>query len=141
MPRGGARPVRTMTSAKPVSGPGKLAERTDMKTVSDPNVYGDRKRNEELMSGAPMAKSQPVPAAKAAVPQRKVKGLFDPTDYPNEPVMSGVSVGAGMTPEKPIAGKYDMVNQYMPMLEELAADQNASPALKALVNYIKVSGQ
>lgn len=142
MPRGGDRQVRTKSTAKPVSGPGKLSERTDMMTVSDPNVYGDRKDIESIKAGAPTAKAQPTPnIVQASAPQGKVKGLFDPTDYPNEPVTSGLSVGPGVTPEKTIAGKYDMVNQYMPYLEELAASADASPGLKAIVNYIKVSAQ
>jgi len=90
--QGGNRPVRTNTQAKPVSGPGALSQRTDM-INSDPNVYGDRKATQEIMSGAPMAKAQPVPTP------RPVVGLFDPTQNPNEPVTTGNPMGAGAGPE------------------------------------------
>jgi hypothetical protein len=60
---------------------------------SDPNVYGDRKATQEIMSGAPMAKAQPVPAP------RPVTGLFDPTQNLNEPVTAGNPMGEGPGPE------------------------------------------
>jgi len=90
--QGGPRTQRTNTQAKPVSGPGALSQRTDM-VNSDPNVYGDRKETKEIMSGAPMAKAQPVPTP------RPVVGLFDPTQKPNEPVTTGNPMGEGAGPE------------------------------------------
>jgi hypothetical protein len=90
--QGGKRPVRTKTQAKPVSGPGALSQRTDMMTASDPNVYGDRKATEELMSGAPMAKQRPVPTT-------PITGLFEPTARPNDPVTTGNPLGPGPGPE------------------------------------------
>lgn len=89
--QGGKRPVRTNSQAKPVSGPGRLSQRTDM-VNSDPNVYGDRKATQELMSGAPMAKAEAMPAT-------PVTGLFAPTERPNEPVTTGSPLGAGAGPE------------------------------------------
>lgn len=90
--QGGPRTQRTNTQAKPVSGPGALSQRTDM-VNSDPNVYGDRKATQEIMSGAPMAKAQPVPTPPPVV------GLFDPTQNPNEPVTTGNPMGEGAGPE------------------------------------------
>jgi hypothetical protein len=90
--QGGKRPVRTNSQAKPVSGPGKLSQRTDM-VPSDPNVYGDRKAMQETMSGAPMAKTAPMPTT------QPITGLFDPTQRPNEPVTTGNPMGPGPGPE------------------------------------------
>jgi hypothetical protein len=90
--QGGKRPVRTNSQPKPVSGPGALSQRTDMMTNSNPNVYGDRKATEQLMSAAPMAKQQPVPST-------PVTGLFAPTANPNEPVTTGNILGPGAGPE------------------------------------------
>ena len=90
--QGGKRPVRTKSQAKPVSGPGALSQRTDM-VASDPNVYGDRKATQELMSAAPMAKAQSVPSAPP------ITSLFAPTERPNEPVTAGNPLGAGPGPE------------------------------------------
>ena len=89
--QGGRRPVRTNSQAKPVSGPGRLSQRTDM-VNSDPNVYGDRKATQELMSSAPMAKAEAMPAT-------PVTGLFAPTERPNEPVTTGSPLGPGAGPE------------------------------------------
>ena len=90
--QGGKRPVRTNSQAKPVSGPGKLSQRTDM-VNSDPNVYGDRKAMQETMSAAPMAKAQPIPSPPS------ITSLFAPTERPNEPVTTGSPLGAGAGPE------------------------------------------
>jgi len=90
--QGGKRPVRTNSQAKPVSGPGKLSQRTDM-VASDPNVYGDRKAMQETMSAAPMAKAAPIPNSPS------ITSLFAPTERPNEPVTTGSPLGAGAGPE------------------------------------------
>lgn len=90
--QGGKRPVRTNSQAKPVSGPGRLSQRTDM-VASDPNVYGDRKAMQETMSSAPMARTQQVPSAPA------LTSLFSPTERPNEPVTAGSPMGDGPGPE------------------------------------------
>ena len=90
--QGGKRPVRTNSQAKPVSGPGKLSQRTDM-VPSDPNVYGDRKAMQETMSGAPMAQSSPMPKSSP------ITELFAETQKPNEPLTSGNPLGAGPGPE------------------------------------------
>jgi hypothetical protein len=90
--QGGKRPVRTNSQAKPVSGPGSLSQRTDMMTNSNPNVYGDRKATEEIMSGAPMAKQKPVSSP-------AITGLFEQSQSPNEPVTAGNPLGAGPGPE------------------------------------------
>jgi hypothetical protein len=90
--QGGKRPVRTNSQAKPVSGPGALSQRTDM-VNSDPNVYGDRKATQELMSSAPMARAEAIPSAPP------VTGLFAATERPNEPVTTGSPLGAGAGPE------------------------------------------
>jgi hypothetical protein len=60
---------------------------------SDPNVYGDRKATKEMMSGAPMAKAQPVPAGPP------ITGLFAPSEMPNEAVTTGSPAGLGAGPE------------------------------------------
>lgn len=90
--QGGNRPVRTKSQPKPVSGPGSLSQRTDMMTNSDPNVYGDRKATEQLMSAAPMAKQKPVSPP-------SVTGLFEQSQFPNETITAGNPLGDGPGPE------------------------------------------
>ena len=97
---GGSRPVRTNSTPKPVSGPGKLSQRTDM--VPSGGAYGDRKAIVQQMQGAPMAKN---PQPTQSLPQlpmpspKPVTDLFAPTTRPNEPVTAGSPLGPGPGPE------------------------------------------
>lgn len=79
-----------------VSGPGKFAKRTDLEYQS--TGYGDGVAYAAEKSGAPLAKAQKSPmlseaprvgAAEAGI------GLYDPTTRPDEPITSGIDIGAG----------------------------------------------
>lgn len=148
MARGGNRPVRTNTEAKPVSGPGKLSQRTDMAPQGAKYIpggkYGEGKALMEQQMSAPMAGSAtPKPTAPVlqSAPKGKLTGLFDPTTRPDEPVTAGLPIGPGRSPEPQLAGEYDMINKYLPALEAMASQKDAPPAFVALVNYVKVNGQ
>lgn len=149
MASGGARPVRTNTQAKPVSGPGKLSERTDMAPQGAKYIpggkYGEGKALMEQQTSAPMAgAATPKPSmtpVMATAPQGKLTGLFDPTNRPDEPVTAGLPIGPGRSPEPQLAGEFDMINKYLPALESMASQADAPPAFVALVNYVKVNGQ
>jgi len=87
-----------------VSGPGKFSVRTDLPASEN---YGDRKAMAEQIAGAPTARTGDVrglptgqvQAAAQAAPQAPVTELFAPTQRPNEPVTSGIALGAGPGPE------------------------------------------
>ena len=87
-----------------VSGPGKFSVRTDLPASQN---YGDRKAMAEQIAGAPTARTADVrglptgqvQAAAQAAPQAPVTELFAPTQRPNEPVTSGIALGAGPGPE------------------------------------------
>lgn len=92
MPSGGKREYRTNTEAKPVSGPGRLSQRTDM--IPRDLGYGERKAMvEDIAAGNRATQKQPTP------PAPKVTELFAPTEMPNEPVTTGNPLGAGAGPE------------------------------------------
>jgi hypothetical protein len=131
MARGGERPYRTTSQEKAVSGPGKLSERTDM--VPSGGAYGDRKKIEEQMAGAPMAKGTPTPK----MPTQKITSLFDPTSNPDQPVTDGVPIGPGYSPPPPVNSKYAMVAKYMDQLETMAADPSAPDTFKTFVTYVR----
>lgn len=131
MARGGDRPFRTTSQEKAVSGPGKLSERTDM--VPSGGAYGDRKKIEEQMAGAPMAKGTPTPK----MPAQQITSLFDPTKNPDQPVTDGVPVGPGYSPPPPVNAKYAMVAKYMDQLETMAADPSAPDTFKTFVTYVR----
>lgn len=92
MPSGGKREYRTNTEAKPVSGPGRLSQRTDM--IPSGGAYGERKETAELLAAGNRATPRP-----SAAPAPKVTELFAPTEMPNEPVTTGNPLGAGAGPE------------------------------------------
>jgi len=87
-----------------VSGPGKFSVRTDLPASQN---YGDRKAMAEQIAGAPTARTPDVrglptgqvQAAAQAAPQPPITELFAPTQRPNEPITSGVTVGPGPGPE------------------------------------------
>ena len=87
-----------------VSGPSKFSVRTDLPPSEN---YGDRKALQEIIAGAPTARTPDVrglptgqvQAAAQAAPQPPVTELFAPTQRPNEPITSGVAVGPGPGPE------------------------------------------
>jgi hypothetical protein len=124
MPRGGARPVRTNSENKAVSGPGSLSERTDMQPLSAGQV--------------PQSQIPSVPAknlqSKTVQP---VTNLFAPTERPDEPVTAGAPVGLGRTPEP--STQYGMIQKYMPQLESLAAKEDAPESFKIFLGLVKSS--
>jgi hypothetical protein len=80
---------RKPTNPAPVSGPGKLARRTDGKQPvmnMTGGKYGENKALREMQGSAPMSQIQ------SAVP---VTDIFAPTQRPNEPVTAGMPFGAG----------------------------------------------
>jgi hypothetical protein len=89
--QGGNRPVRTNTQAKPVSGPGKLSQRTDM--IPSGGAYGERKAIEENIAAGNRATPDPAPR------RNPLAGLFEPTMSPNEAVTAGNPMGLGPGPE------------------------------------------
>jgi len=85
------------------AGPGKFSVRTD--GLSLPSAaYGEGVQTQQIMQGAPMAKT---PDARGATPtdvrqaaaQAPITPLFAPTQRPDEPVTSGIAMGAGPGPE------------------------------------------
>ena len=87
-----------------VSGPGKFSVREDLPPSQN---YGDRKAMQEIIAGAPTARTPDVrglptgqvQAAAQAVPQESITPLFAPSQRPGEPITTGIPMGAGAGPE------------------------------------------
>jgi hypothetical protein len=106
--------------------------------VPSGGAYGDRKRIEEQMAGAPMAKGTPTPSMQTqGKPAQKLTSLFEPSKYPDQPVTDGASSGPGYTPPPPVNPKYAMVAKYMDQLETMAADPSASDTFRTFVTYVR----
>lgn len=85
------------------AGPGRFSTRTDQLNFQA-DTYGAGKENRELRGGAPLAKSANVRGASAgevrqAAAQAPLTQLFAPTERADEPITSGIALGAGPGPE------------------------------------------
>jgi hypothetical protein len=80
------------------AGPGKYSTRTDKLELGS-TAYGEGVETQAIKSGAPLAKTGDVRAASArdvrAAAAEPVTELYAPTQRPNEPITSGIDMGAG----------------------------------------------
>lgn len=77
------------------SGPGKFSTRTDLPPSKE---YGERKQTEEILGGAPTATTRGSADPKVGRPRdpmADVTPLFAPSRRPEEPITTGVDIGAG----------------------------------------------
>jgi hypothetical protein len=86
-----------------VSGPGKFSKRTDGLSFQ-PQEYGQGVEQAAIKASAPLARSQDVrPISRSemgmAPSQQQVTPLFAPSQRPDEPITSGIALGAGPGPE------------------------------------------
>lgn len=87
-----------------VSGPGKFSVREDLPPSQN---YGDRKALQEVIAGAPTARTpdvrglptSEVRAAAMSAPQENVTPLFAPSQRPGEEITTGIAAGPGAGPE------------------------------------------
>ena len=83
------------------SGPGAFSKRTDVGTAEmklGSIAYGEGKDTAAIKAGAPLAKTgdvTPSQAPEVPMAQEPVTSLFAPSQRPDEPVTTGVDVGAG----------------------------------------------
>ena len=83
-----------------VSGPGKYAKRTDLQVQS--TGYGDKVAYDANKAGAPLATApknpmlSQAPEVPVGSPMQPPVGLYEPTQNPNEPITSGIDMGAGV---------------------------------------------
>ena len=93
-----------------VSGPGKFAKRTDLQF--QPTEYGQGVEYDAIKAGAPLASTPDIRGATAtevrqaaATPQDALTPLFAPSQRPDEPITTGIAMGAGAGPEVLSMGK------------------------------------
>ena len=123
------------------AGPGKFSKRTDMDMGSI--AYGEGKETAEIKGGAPLARTAGVQPS--AIPTRStepITPLFAPSQRPDEPITSGIPMGAGPGPEAlGINNNLDTEEDrqrmisYLPALEVMAASPNSSQAFR---NYVRM---
>ncbi|OUX88346.1 MAG: hypothetical protein CBC03_09195 [Pseudoalteromonas sp. TMED43] len=141
--RGG---MRRPQNPAPVSGPGRLSQRTDggpqqVQAEMSGMPYGENQEFEAIQASAPMKATPAARAPKGAAPKSPAS-LFSPTQRPDEPVTSGASFGPGDTPRQ--AGFQDDYDsdmekllQYLPDLEAALDFENTPKTFRYLVNYLR----
>jgi hypothetical protein len=81
------------------AGPGKFSTRTD-KLEMGSTAYGEGVETQAIKSGAPLSRTRDVRPARAgdvrdAATQGPITELYAPSQRPNEPITSGIDMGAG----------------------------------------------
>jgi hypothetical protein len=81
------------------AGPGKFSTRTD-KLEMGSIAYGEGVETQAIKSGAPLSKTPDTRPARAgdvrdAATQGPITELYAPSQRPNEPITSGIDMGAG----------------------------------------------
>lgn len=150
--RGG---YRKPTNPAPVSGPGALSKRTDGQPAryAAGMAYGEGQDFYELQTQAPMSSATPAPASlplnqgSALANYAKEVIPFDaPTQYPDEPMTTGLRTGAGAgpeilsTPAMIAAQNSEDVARLMavlPIYARIAESPNASNAMRNFYRYLR----
>ena len=140
---------RKPTHPAPVSGPGAHSRRTDGQPVADmPDAaYGENASFREIQGGAQMAQAQPVPNATQggalAALVSGLTGMGAPTGRPDVPVTDGADAGPGagssalgLPTEDPNRRDAAYLAKHLPVLLELASDDNAPPGFKGWVRQV-----
>jgi hypothetical protein len=130
------------------SGPGKFSARTDGLQLGS-TAYGEGVETQAIKSGAPLARAQKTPSAtntevRQAAAKAPVTPLFAPTQRPNEPVTSGVNIGAG--PGSEVLGSTQQeedtnfratIAAYMPVLTYISGLPNTSPETRKAIRQLR----
>jgi hypothetical protein len=133
-----------------VSGPGKFSKRTDGLSFES-TEYGSGVENAAIKSGAPLAKTADVRGARASDVRAAAAGapvtpLYAPTQRPDEPITTGIPMGAGAGPE--VLGinnnldtqeDRDRMISYLPALEVVAASPTSSQAFRNYVRQLRAN--
>jgi hypothetical protein len=140
--------------ARPVAGPGKLSQRTDLSQpppgqgsyVPSGMQYGQRQRLEQAQQVAPapaLRQGPPAPPPPGRPGQPQAAGgqipslaqiLARPTDRPDEPPTAGLPGGAGPGPEVlPFDTPFGQGNM-TPTLADIERMRKALPGLEALAD-------
>lgn len=137
---------RTPSNPAPVSGPGRLARRTDGQPVRDipSGSYGDAQDFHEIQTSAPMPEANGVQTPSASVlPGPSASELIPfgaPSMEPDTPLTDGSASGAGRGTEA-IAfsddDQYQQLRQYLPVLLKMADLPGTSPAARAAIRYLR----
>lgn len=139
---GGMRPTAPQNNPANVSATGGAGQSGQPKRYISGMPYGQGQALMAQQQSAPMA-AAPLPTRTAPTPMLpNVVGINEPTTRPDEPITSGIALGAGPGPEAlsmPLMQDTSEDKQrllgYLPALESAALSPDASQAFR---NYVRV---
>jgi hypothetical protein len=132
------------------AGPGKYSTRTDNLQMGS-TAYGEGVETQAIKSGAPLAKTGDVRAARAgdvrqAATKAPITGLYAPTERPDEPITAGVDMGPGpdssslmMNQPADYTNFNANIQSYTPVLSYIASLQNTSPETRRAIRQLRDS--
>ena len=121
------------------SGPGKYSSRTDLPS----SYYGEGVETKAIQSQEPLAKTRGAADDVGGRPANPITPLFAPTERPQEPITTGVDVGAGPGSEVLAMRQPDDTNfrssisSYMPVLAYISGLPNVSPETKKAIRQLR----
>ena len=124
------------------AGPGKYSTRTDKLDMGSTS-YGEGIETAAIQSGAPLAKTGDVKGTPAsAVRQAAITPLYAPTERSEEPITTGIDMGAGAGSEALAMRQDDDTNfraaiaAYKPVLNFISDQPNTSPETRAAIRQL-----
>lgn len=137
-----AEPMNPLAGA---AGPGKFSARTDLPPSQE---YGERKQMQEIIGGAPTAKTRGAADPKLGRPRSaSVTPLFAESERPDEPITAGIDRGPG--PGSEALGMNRMEDEdtnfraniaaYMPVLTYVADLPDTSPETRRIIRQLRDS--
>lgn len=126
------------------SGPGKYSKRTDMSLGS--TSYGEGGETAALNTAAPKATTRGIADNVGGRPKESltpVTPLFAPSQRPDEPITTGIDMGAGAGSEALAMRQPDDTNfraaisSYMPVLAYISDLPNTSPETRKAIRQLK----
>jgi hypothetical protein len=128
------------------AGPGKYSTRTDNLQMGS-TAYGEGVETQAIKSGAPLAKTGDVRAARAgdvreAATQSPVTELFAPSQRPGEEITAGIDMGAGPGSQSLMINQAqqnesDIVARYMPALDAMASAPDTPQSFRIFVRSLQ----
>lgn len=146
--------MRRPNNPAPVSGPGRLSQRTDggpqqTQARMSGMPYGENADFMDIQSSAPMAAAPSVPTTRMRNESPTGNGaaatpLFAPTGRPDEPITAGSQVGPGEGPVNTNPGMTatnrsdaQMLGRYLPDLLRSAQAPNAPEGFIRFVRHLR----
>lgn len=140
--RGGPMTTAPMNPLAGPAGPGKYSTRTDNLQMGS-TAYGEGVETAAIKAGAPLAKTSDVKGTPAsAVREAAITPLYAPTQRSEEPITTGIDMGAGAGSEALAMRKDDDTNfraaitAYMPVLNFISDQPNTSPETRAAIRQL-----